>query len=137
MNRQPRTFLFECERLRAFCFGSRFCAECAPLISLCVNQAMGSLRWRCCECCSKWAYNPCALDISDHPRGCVLVCEDCFEKLGNVTNAQTSFRLLFRTSRVFSIPAVASNIGACLAQEWTVREIRKPLVFVTAQNWRP
>ena len=128
MNRQPRTFLCECERLRAFCFGSRFCAECAPLISLCVNQAMGALRWRHCECCSEWAFNPCALDISDHPRGFVLVCEDCFDKLGNVTNAQTSFRLLFRTSRVFSIQAVANNIGACLAQEWTLRAIRM-LVF--------
>ena len=145
MNRQPRTFLFECERLRVFCFGSRFCAECAPLISLCVEQAMGSLGRTLCGCCGTDCGRPPAskkhsivgVRPQDHPRGFVLICEDCLDKSLNVYRAQKSFQLLFRTSRAFSSSAVAYNIGACLAQHWTVRELMKPGVWNRRQHWRP
>ena len=98
---------------------------------------MGSLGWAWCGCCDGQCWNPYAMDTSDVPSGYVLICEECLAKTLNVHHAQQSFRLLFRTPHVFSIPAVADNIGACLAQHWTVRELRKPLVWTMMKHRRP
>ena len=132
-----RCFVAGLEFLIPLVFWLRTCAGRAPLISRCVDQAMGSLGWARCGCCRGHSWNPYAMDTSDVPMGFVLACDDCLEKIYNVHQAQTSFRLLFRTSRVFSSPAVAGNIGACLAQHWTVRELRKPDVWDMREHWRP
>ena len=132
-----RCFVAGLEFLIPLAFWLRTCAGCAPLISRCVDKAMGSLGWAWCGCCGEQAWNPYAMDTDEFPSGFVLICEECLAKTLNVYAAQRSFRLLFRTSRVFSSPAVAGHIGACLAQHWTVRELRKPDVWTIQRHWRP
>ena len=132
-----RRFVAGLEFLIPLAFWLRTCAGRAPLISRCVDKAMGSLGWAWCGCCGEQAWNPYAMDTDEFPNGFVLICEECLAKTLNVYAAQRSFRLLFRTSHVFSSPAVAGNIGACLAQHWTLRELRKPDVWTRWRHWRP
>ena len=65
----------------------------------------------------------------------VYACEDCLHKVVNRRKAQKFFRLMFRTHRVVSSSTVADNLGAFLAQYWTVGDLRKQRVWNIWRNF--
>ena len=67
----------------------------------------------------------------------VHACDECALKVINLPKAQTFFKIMFRTSHVLSSALVAENIGACLAQNWTVEDIRKQRVWNMWRYVRP